>query len=350
MKKILLNLALLLFACLITLFGCEIVYRAYVYIQKPLYKPSTYPNLGWELNPGARLVENNIEDMPVKYFVNSIGCRDETAGEWKRWDSHDIKLAFIGDSITYGEGVDYKDSYCSVVKSKFIDSSQGVKVINLGIGGTNTLQHFAILNYKTISLKPDIVILGYCLNDVERRATERLPRGTQYILRHFHFGTFLIARAATALQNNKVSRSNILNVESQNNGIPAYCASYADTITESYNTEKWDENKKLICKMSDQCKRNGIQFVVICFPFEDQLMNVRKPRHPQKLMADLCSSKGIPFLDIAETYKIYDPVKLYLKGDDLHPNILGHNIAGEAICKWLLSNPRFNRIFKKYKH
>jgi len=75
-------------------------YQGYVHFQKPLYRPSSIPNLGWELTPEAEHVEDNIEGTPITYIVNLSGFRDKTNGIWDKWESDDIKIAYIGNSVT----------------------------------------------------------------------------------------------------------------------------------------------------------------------------------------------------------------------------------------------------------
>lgn len=183
------------------MFVIEVFYRGYVYFEKPIYRPSSFPNLGCELTPGAKVLEENIEGFPVTYLINLSGFRDITNGAWTQWKSDDLKVVFIGDSVTYGSGVEFEDTYSNVVELFFAKKGLPVRTINLGISGFDTLQYFAILKNKAIPLNPDIIILGYFLNDTATRMTQKLPRILQYVLRHFHFGVFLISRIHTFLKN-----------------------------------------------------------------------------------------------------------------------------------------------------
>lgn len=143
---------LFLASCLVTLFCVELVYRGYVHFQKPLHRPSSFPHIGWELTPGAKTVEENSEGIPVEYLINSAGFRDKTSGSWNRWKPTDIKIAFIGDSVTYGSGVEYDNTYPNKVESIFNKAGFHVRIANIGIDGTNTLQHLAIKKEFLISI------------------------------------------------------------------------------------------------------------------------------------------------------------------------------------------------------
>ena len=150
MKQSINNIIVLVLTCLISLILIEICYRGYVYFFKPLHHPSSFPDLGWELTPGAKSIEKNREGTPITYLVNSSGFRDRTNGEWIQWESDNIKIAIVGDSITYGEGVNYEDTFSDVVESFFSETELKVRTVNLnqGIAGFNSLQHLAILKFK----------------------------------------------------------------------------------------------------------------------------------------------------------------------------------------------------------
>lgn len=317
-----------------------------MYFRRPLHSPSSYPDLGWELTPGAKKTEPNIEKEPILYCINYSGFRDKSNDSWKKWDSRDIKLAFIGDSITYGTGVNYKDTYSSVAESLLSEAAKNVRIINAGILGTNTLQHSSILKYKLIPYNPDIVILGYFLNDTERRCTQKLPKIFRYILRYFNFGTFLISRIATAIETRMIPAPRNGAEVKKDRTVNRIYHNYTRSVIDSYETAVWQENKKIIKSMSELCRSKSIEFGVVCFPFEEQIKGICSDR-PQKKISDFCLANNIPFLDILEIYKKRIHEKLYLERDNGHPNSLGHYIAAEAISKWLLTGNKFKGIFRR---
>ena len=343
------NILLLFLSVLVTLIFCELFYRGYVHFQKPLHRPSSLSNLGWELTPGAEHVENNIEGTPITYIVNLSGFRDKTNGIWNTWESDDIKIAYIGNSVTWGEGVEFEDTYSSLVESTFSKATASIKTINLGIAGTNTLQHFVILKSKALQLNPDIIILGYYLNDIEKRRTQKLPEIIRYILRHYHFGTFLISRIATVLENRKVQVPGNFDPSTVNNSImETSCGGYAKRIIDGYGTMAWENTKEVILSMSELCQYEDIMFGVVIFPFETQVEG-NCPYTPQKMLSSFLSNNEIPLLDIAKIFEKHSSTtKLYLEGDIGHPNHIGHKIAGQSISQWLISEPEFGDVFKNF--
>ena len=340
------NILLLYLSLLVTLIFCELFYRGYVHFQKPLYRPSSIPNLGWELTPKAEHVEDNIEGTPITYIVNLSGFRDKTNGIWDKWESDDIKIAYIGNSVTWGEGVEFENTYSSVVESTFSKATVSIKTINLGIAGSNSLQHFAILKSKALQLNPDMIILGYYLNDIEMRRTQKLPNIIQYFLRHSHFSTFLIGRITTALENRHVQISaNLSPTTVSDSKKETSCGGYAKRIISGYRTTAWEDTKAVILSMFELCRQEGVKFGVVIFPFETQVEGIC-PYTPQELLSSFLSKNGIPYLDIAKIFEKHSSKKkLYLEDDIGHPNHIGYKIAGESISRWFILEPEFGLFF-----
>jgi lysophospholipase L1-like esterase len=339
------NIVVLAAACLILLALLEIGYRAFIVIRKPIHKPSSVPGLGWELTPGARFRDRRKDGSRVtEYLINSEGFRDGTTGPWEQWDAGDTKIVFLGDSVVYGVHVNHQDLFSTKLASMLTAPSRKVRVINAGIKGTNTLQHFALLKHKILAYDPDIVILAYFINDIERRAFSRLPPYLQYFLRQCHFGKFVVSRIAqkiTSMKNYLWSQQN--EVRARGGRLRSWQEifyDYSKETVDAYETG-WDGNRRVIESMNRLCRQNGIAFGIVCFPFENQLWN-KELREPQKRLAELCREEQIPFLDLTEEFTYMEADDLYIERDWSHLDKPGHRVAGEIIAEWILSEPDLN--------
>jgi lysophospholipase L1-like esterase len=87
------------------------------------------------------------------------------------WD--DIDVVLLGDSMTYGHGVEENQTI-----AHFLRSDLGARVANLGITGGGPVTYMAFLRNFALPLKPQIVVLILFTNDVEdvlaRRTEEEL--------------------------------------------------------------------------------------------------------------------------------------------------------------------------------
>jgi len=95
-------------------------------------------------------------------FTNSFGFRDLTTGI-KNLDKKSY-FAFLGDSQTFGNGVDYQDSFVGIFAG--LISEKGIEVLNLGVGGHHfNDQESLFMDFcKNVSRKPVKVFL--CLDPV----------------------------------------------------------------------------------------------------------------------------------------------------------------------------------------
>ncbi|MBI5708799.1 MAG: hypothetical protein HZC42_00595 [Candidatus Eisenbacteria bacterium] len=82
------------------------------------------------------------------------------------------RLLALGDSFTFGLGVP-QESTCVRHLERDLARPGGprVEVINTGWTGYNTVEERAVLDTLGLRFQPDLVLLGYCLNDPERRNT-----------------------------------------------------------------------------------------------------------------------------------------------------------------------------------
>lgn len=316
---------LLTFVSLLFLVGlCEGGYRLYVRAFKPLYRPSSIPHLGWEFTPG-------FQRPPGGYLINRSGFRDRTNGEWPGWLPGVEKIIFLGDSITVGAGIpDYNQTYPALVEGFLREKSLPAQTANLAVEATNTLQHLSILKYKALPLGPDRIVLGYFLNDIEARAVEKQPPATEFILRHFRFGTFLITRLGTAIRNHRHQEGNRPDSLFQ-------CPAYASGILRQFEGPARQNNEDILLRMAGECRQQGISFGMVVFPFESQIRGECSD-FPQKRLAEFCRENNIPMLDLRPIFKETSFEKsLYDEKDDIHPNEEGHKAAARAIAEWLLS-------------
>ena len=113
--------------------------------------------------------------------ANSLGLTDREPGP-KRGP----RILLIGDSICEGAGVGWRRRFSALLNEALAERTVGADVCNAGICGLDTLEESHVLQRVGDAVQPDIVVVGYCLNDAEgpyapwRRgpsAVERLLRG-----------------------------------------------------------------------------------------------------------------------------------------------------------------------------
>ncbi|MDD4893871.1 MAG: SGNH/GDSL hydrolase family protein [Candidatus Omnitrophica bacterium] len=123
------------------------VYRNFSFKREAnIFMPD--PVLGYKLIPN---VSRNAftSDFQVVYKTNSVGLREK---ELK--DTDKFKIIFLGDSITFGEGVPYGSRFSDLVEKEI----NNVYAINAGVPGYGIHQMYLWLRDHGMNLKPNLVI------------------------------------------------------------------------------------------------------------------------------------------------------------------------------------------------
>ena len=114
---------------LILLFFVEIIVANF--IKQRLYKFD--PTLGWDLKKNLKGVKRDSGEKKYEIFTNKFNMRSD---EKKiLYNLCDFDFVFLGDSITFGEGVDIKNRFDLLINKEF-------KSINFGVQGFSILQSY----------------------------------------------------------------------------------------------------------------------------------------------------------------------------------------------------------------
>jgi hypothetical protein len=98
--------------------------------------------------------------------TNSLGFRDTRNYSLSKAPGT-FRILVLGDSVTFGHGALYETSYPFLLEQRLREWRPDVKweVWNLGVPGYNTAQELAYLNEVGARYRPDLVIVGFFLND-----------------------------------------------------------------------------------------------------------------------------------------------------------------------------------------
>lgn len=132
------------------------------------------PAIGYTLRRGKKLTAWGDTFRP-----NEIGYRTVSLAKPKPAGTY--RVAFIGDSWTFGMGVSEADSFPRRVEelARQLGAGQGrrVQAVNLGLPGYNTANEIAALDFFWERVRPDAVVLCPTSNDADSTANV-LPNGS----------------------------------------------------------------------------------------------------------------------------------------------------------------------------
>jgi lysophospholipase L1-like esterase len=130
------------------------------------YRLSANPRIRYEYQPGYSADEQPYDPDHRGFAINSAGFRDYER-QIPKPENHK-RIIFLGDSTTAGNGVaELSQVFTAKLEEKLNGSSTDgrIEVLNLGVGGYQTLQEVETLREKGLKYEPDLVYLVFCLND-----------------------------------------------------------------------------------------------------------------------------------------------------------------------------------------
>lgn len=94
--------------------------------------------------------------------VNALGFRDR---EFQAERNHAYRIVAVGDSATFGWGVDIEDTWVKQLETRLRQRGVRVEVANLGQGGSYPKYYADIIEKALPLLKPDLVLIGVLQGD-----------------------------------------------------------------------------------------------------------------------------------------------------------------------------------------
>jgi len=321
LKAISLNLFLFLVSTILILLIAESFVRIAGYRGK--YELEEKEQLDWQYK--------------TKKTHNSMGYHDYEYSTEKPKGT--FRIYVLGDSYTYGQGIKMTETYPKFLE-KFLNEkypSKHFEVINSSFLGLDTKRELERLKDKGLKLSPDMVILGYCLNDPsgdsgatqwrEEEKKEKIKAlfNNKTLLRVSHFYWFLKVKAEAIYFNARIFTRTFLKL-------------YDKDSKEWKDFEKSFNN---ICKLT---KENDIPLLVIIFPYFYQLNENYPFFKAHSMVKDLCVENNVRVLDLLGFYKGMPDKSLWVKTTipaNTHPNAKAHRIAAAEIFKEIVKSHYF---------
>ena len=257
--------------------------------------------------------------------LNKDGFRDFEYSLDKTKDT--TRIAVIGDSFTFGMGVkNVNDTYPKVLEKELneLNLSKRFEVLNFGIPGYDSPQHLQTIKDYALKYKPDIIIIGYVLNDLPN--VEGLDVKYQKIELPF-IGFWL--RSSSYLYYFLESRLNeILRSNSQD-------YNYESILGRLYNSSaNKNASKEIYKEIGQVAEDNNISIMIVTFPIIYKLDNysfLSAHNH----VKEFSNENNFLYKDLLGDYQKYSEHDLVVNKYDAHPNELGQKIAADAIFNFL---------------
>jgi len=253
--------------------------------------------------------------------LNSARCRDR---EWSAGDRQDVRrVAFVGDSFTYGWGIErVEDRFSDRIQALFDRQASGtVEVMNVAKPGWSTGQEIQPIHDIIGGYGVDEIVLCYVANDIE----ELLPRTGEFdpivppqpdwfnpdsscLLYHLHL-RIVVPRVDTV-------------------------AGYHDWLADGFaDPSVWRAHQDELRQIITMCRQNGVTLRVALLPFIRSRGDAFRSEEIHARVRAFFTGEGIDVVDLLPTLGAIEAADLVVNGADAHPNELANQLMSDAIWK-----------------
>ena len=311
-------------------------------------RPTADPELRYELTPGT-----GGHFFGCDVSINQGGFRDD---EYALAKPEGVsRIIALGDSITFGTGLGVDETWSSYLRLHVGKRAPGTQVLNMGVGGYDTVQEVRFLERTGLAYDPDYVILGYCVNDLATVSVnlemliriERFSEGilswsrtAQWVM--LNHGHRLFARDLYRQQAEEQARLDAVKAldDPEVNELIAQVRAALDKGAWGKDSEEWPKVKRLrwytshgrvlrvqkaFERLAALAEEHDFHACVFAVPFLDEEPFSETWARCYEIVRRLAEGAGLEFLDVRPEMMKLGLLTLQQGGKDpVHPNHLGH--------------------------
>jgi hypothetical protein len=321
----------------------------------------------------AAIIENHsMSGRRIEIETNSIGYRNREMGA-----KQGMRLLFLGDSITLGAYLPEEETFVRRVETLAQSEGRNWETINSGVSGISLKTELAILYETGLALEPDVVVLGFYLNDFQESPgvyVQQMPWIAEksflfhYLLKRFYIEVpdyrasaysdsadiiargegFRVAMPKNLWQMHETAAERIAQwrgeFDREKRGASVVDRAFYERVSASFDDwggvwspHVWDAIEPLFGELKRLSEERGFRVIVLCFPVLDQVVAERVYDEPQRRLAKLAADMGMGYLDLLPVLRGQDdPRGLFY--DHCHHTSRGNAVIAEAVYAFLKSN------------
>lgn len=323
------SFALTAAAVLGTLLALEAIFRLLhvsvgtVQINRATIRRNADERLRFELRPGAHV------QAEVEYRINALGLRGPETAVAKPAGVR--RVAVLGDSIAFGYWVAESDAFPRQLEQllrQVRGAGPAVEVLNFGVPGYNLDQEIEVLRTKALDFDPDVVVIAFCLNDLEGTLSHEFGLVQDRSSRERR----LLGRVREAL----LARSTLFSWLEYRMAEMEARRGFVRTrnpLPERLYAESADQQRAGLAAQMGAVKGllgpRGIPGIVTIFPTLGGRFEGYPHRDLHRIVDEASRDAGLAAVEVLPCYSAYDFHDLRV--DVLHPSPLGHRVAAHAV-------------------
>ena len=286
----------------------------------------------YELIPHTRVVLHNwLGGHPTPLDLNADGFRDRDYAKPKPPGVR--RVVGIGDSYMFGWGLDAGKDYLSVLEERLAKEVPGARweVLNMAVPGYNTAMEVETLKVRGLAYQPDVVVVGFCWNDIDLPNFVRAP--AEYLSLHRLFLVdFVRGRLARAELVEAPRGPDGALFESDVTRVPAM---YRDLVG-------WGAFDAALDELAALARQHGFAVMFLTFEPDGVGGQLRDGRRRRALGE--AARRGFTIVDVGPLQALwlrqrhnptYYRSSLTLSSTDPHPSVLSHLFAADLLLRQL---------------
>lgn len=278
-------------------------------------------DLGYKLNPAHE-------------SVSSLGIRHRELGPKGR---DDWRVIVVGDSVAWD-----RDGFVSHIRDRLdADARRRFEVINAAIPGYTTHQERILLERDLLSLRPNLVLLQYCMND-NHRFLHQLDESGHWIMTPEARGvaSWLPGWVAESYLVKRIRWRLLARSRAERESRDVFPWRKSPEFGNAWRDETWPAQEKLIRAMRDATAHSGSRLAIIAVPYGPQLedqalaLDAAYTLKPQQKLAEVANRLGLPFLDLHPAFLGSRDEPLFR--DRIHLTDAGHRLVADEIMAFIV--------------
>tara|TARA_Y100000310_G_scaffold313699_1_gene362364 strand:- start:718 stop:1791 length:1074 start_codon:yes stop_codon:yes gene_type:complete len=321
----------------------------------------------FEHKPGIKSLLKR-QEFRTTVEINSRGLRDKEY-ELEKPDNT-IRIAVLGDSFTFGYGVEQNETFSKILETKLNSLSEiNYEVINFGVSAYGTEQEYILMQNTVLEYSPDIILLGFVNNDlngnlrhnlfdikngilVRNPTLEVTPslKLRNYLSWHSHLYSLLYF---SVIDNQKL-RSFLIKVHILNAPFENPKEDINSLVHLNLDNKNFDYaiNKTLLLfnNMEMIAKQHNTAFIILIIPYKEQVDDKRLEMYIKnknlakdninmtkvnEIITHSLQDTGVLIIDPLEQFRKNNVDNTFYYNIDGHWNPIGHEFVAEILFQRL---------------
>lgn len=296
---------------------------------------------GRRLVPDTRsMVKNHpLSHQDVEIRINSQGFRGPEIPEPK--PAGQFRVLVMGDSITLAPYLPEDKTYVAVMQDRLreLTASRDVLVINGGVVDVGIKEEVDILAEQGLAVKPDLVVVGFYLNDLrpplgfpgEKQAPGFIRRYSvlaQFIYQRLELKKFIADKGL-----GRFDAKDQLKKDDWKKDRDAFMRLVNFTHFDwgaAWKDGEWEIVDRELARLKDYAAQNNFRVIIAAFPVSFQVYADFIEDKPQRIMQAKAAQYGFQYIDLLPVFRQNSGRELFY--DHCHLNPLGNQIAGREIA------------------